>query len=166
MRNTVEEPASFSRDLALQLKAAEAALKKARTIALRMGKDESAARITHCLEVLAEQKTVSILRERVALDRFGRILMSRVRDEAIRHCDAAADARGGVTLVPKIVDETLHRLLSMIGDEDMVALSVFAAGKEHPSLREASDDLPGELYSERGWIARFSKERRAEAMEE
>jgi hypothetical protein len=136
--------------LALQLKAAETALKKARAMAVKMGKDEAAARMAHCLDVLAAKRAVSILRERVALDRFGKILMSRVRDEAIRDCDAITMKDGGPekvpagALVPKIVDTTLHRLLCMIGDEDMVALSVFAAGKEHPSLREASDDLPGE----------------------
>lgn len=165
-----------SRDPGLQLKAAETTLKKARATAVRMGKDEAAARMTRCLDVLAGKGTVSILRERVALDRFGKLLVSRVRDEAIRHCDATVDdtMKGGgqgnvpaaLAFVPKIVDVTLHRLLCMIGDEDMLALAVFAAGKEYPSLREASDDLAGELYSERGWIARFSKERRAEASKE
>ena|SRR5438105_14089527 len=115
-----------------------------------------------------------------ALDLFGRLLMTKVRDEAISDWkmivdgrmkgDKAAKVRRGLdrfteeqrkiflSLVPSVVDTVLHHLLGMFEQEDEVRLCVVADDVNVPNLSNVSDGLAGELYSDEGWIARFSKE--------
>ena len=55
-------------------------------------------------------------------------------------------------IIPQIVDITLHNMLFMIEEEEEIKLMV-----GNQELKEASDGLCGELYSEDGWIKKFSK---------
>lgn len=112
------------------------------------------------------------------LDRFGKLLMTRVRDKSITEWekilsgqmkDAGSEVIRKQTevfgpeqmqiflrILPEIVDTTLHYLLWAVEQErsvDIVAKDVNGVAR---SLREVSDGLAGELYSEQGWIARFS----------
>ncbi|MBN2267706.1 MAG: hypothetical protein JW725_05225 [Candidatus Babeliaceae bacterium] len=115
-----------------------------------------------------------------ALDKFGSILMHKVRDAAIS--DWKMIIRGkmrdqrsqeihqtlknfGITeqntieaLVPEIVDTALHHFLWMLEDEEDIELAINCSGERIESIKRESDGLCGELYSDNGWIARFSKE--------
>jgi hypothetical protein len=57
-------------------------------------------------------------------------------------------------LIPMIVDTSLHNTLCMIEDSDNFILTV---GED--DIRNVSDGLAGELYTEDGWIAKYSSER-------
>ncbi|WP_245921033.1 epimerase [Melghirimyces profundicolus] len=105
--------------------------------------------------------------------------MTKVRDKAILEIDMIIDGRmqdekirekilssfdqkameGLHYLIPIIVDVTLHHLLWTIEQyEETVDIVVF---KEQKAIRlsQISDGLPGELYTEDGWISRFSQQR-------
>ena len=112
-----------------------------------------------------------------ALDRFGEILIRRVRDKAILDWtkildgrmkgDSAERLRPELSrlnsselvlierLVPQIVDTTLHHLLWTLEQEESVDVAVKMPAGAVPSLRDVSDGLAGELY---GWIPRFSNQ--------
>lgn len=115
-----------------------------------------------------------------ALDRFGEVLIRRVRDAAIIDWDKIIDGRmkddgskairaelsrrafnkeqidAVLWLVPQIVDETLHHLLWTLEQEETINISVTGGDECVDSLREESDGLAGELD---GWIPRFSTQR-------
>ena len=117
----------------------------------------------------------------VLLDKFGRILISEVRDEAIdklqlifagrikseaaltlhNKLNAFSQDQKGVirSLVISSIDDVIHNFLWMLEQhEEDIDLSCGVgneSGKEN--VRQLSDGLPGEMYSEDGWIARFSK---------
>lgn len=55
-------------------------------------------------------------------------------------------------LIPEIVDVSLHNMLFMIEENDDIELLF-----ENENLKEISDGLAGELYTEDGWIDKFSK---------
>jgi len=116
-----------------------------------------------------------------ALDKFGQLLMRKVRDEAIidwkkmiggsMKGESAEklrqvlrplsddDRKIVVQLIPGIVDTVLHHLLWTVEQQVDLQLGIKAEeGVE--SLRDISDGLPGELYTDEGWIARFSNEDR------
>ena len=108
-----------------------------------------------------------------ALDLFGELLVTRVREKAILDWMKQLDGRmKGETadrlradiavlgetqlallrqLVPQIVDTTLHHLLWTLEQERSVEVVVVGSGGSQ-SLRNLSDGLPGELYE---WIERF-----------
>lgn len=110
------------------------------------------------------------------LEYFGEKLMKEVRDETISTLDMMIDGRmKGSTaqqvkekisilneeqldiikwLIPKITDIGLHNLLVMIEQNDDIKVLV----KEN-DIKEISDGLDGELYTEDGWIERLSDER-------
>lgn len=110
------------------------------------------------------------------LDYFGNKLMKEVRDETISSLDMMIDGKmKGITaqqvrekistfneeqlmtikwLIPKIIDLNLHNLLMMIEQNDDIKVMV-----GDNDIKEDSDGLEGELYTEDGWISRFSKER-------
>jgi len=113
------------------------------------------------------------------LDELGKILMEKVRDEAIddwnrilsgrmksdraqavhqRVSKMGAEAGALVReMVPQIVDTTLHHLLwTLEQNQERLRLTVVSEEGETDAAAE-SDGLPGELYSGEGWIARFSK---------
>lgn len=62
------------------------------------------------------------------------------------------------SLVPEIVDLTLHYFMWLLEDEWSTDVHI-TIDSETFNLREISDGLCGELYTEDGWISRFSKER-------
>lgn len=116
-----------------------------------------------------------------ALDRFGELLMVRVRDQSIDQWDrtlagkmlsardrqlagayASIDEGGrhfADRLVPDVVDTVLHYLLWVIEDTPWLQVRVDDGSEESVEVRQVSDGLPGELYTEDGWIARFSRNR-------
>ena len=117
----------------------------------------------------------------VALDKFGQLLIKRVRDEAVTDWKMMIDGRmkgasaekvreflGRLSeaekklfsqLIPGVVDTVLHHLLWTVEQESDLYVGV-ETDNGIENLREISDGLPGELYSDEGWIARFSKEHR------
>jgi hypothetical protein len=114
------------------------------------------------------------------LDYFGKILMSDVRDETITSWDMIVNGKmKGITaqqvkekltcfseeqkevlnwLIPKITDTCLHNLLVMIEQSNKVKVSV-NDGQTNIEVKQISDGLECELYTEDGWIKRFSNER-------
>jgi hypothetical protein len=116
-----------------------------------------------------------------ALDRFGQLLMKKVRDEAVTDWKMIIDGRMKgesaekvrallrdvsdtdkklvLQLIPGVVDTVLHHLLWAAEQEADLQLGMkMKDGIEE--LRDISDGLPGELYSDEGWISRFSEEDR------
>ena len=108
------------------------------------------------------------------LDFFGELLMNRVRDEAIydweRIIEGQTKAKESIEihnslsdkekdlirrLVPKVVDTKLHHLLWTLEQDDSLELLV-NDGTKKENIAEISDGLTGELYTEDGWIYRFS----------
>jgi len=114
------------------------------------------------------------------LDKFGEVLIQSVRDRTISNCDKILNGQmKGITaqqvmekldgfseeqketlkwIVPKFVDIGLHNFLAMIEENENIRVEVVING-EVGNVRELSDGLAGELYTEDGWISRFSKER-------
>jgi len=114
-----------------------------------------------------------------ALDKFGMLLIRKVRDEAISDWKkmihgqmkgasaeqvreilrplSAEDKEIVTQIIPGIVDTVLHHLLWTVEQNADLQLGI-RTDQGIESLREISDGLPGELYSDEGWIARFSKE--------
>lgn len=116
-----------------------------------------------------------------ALDSFGSFLMKAVRDGAITHWDmvlnGAMKDEGSQkfhaavaslppeaveilsALVPKVVDTSLHTLLQSLEESNDIEITVKTDSGECVSIADASDGLAGELYSDKGWFARFSEKR-------
>ena len=114
------------------------------------------------------------------LDEFGEVLIQSVRDRTISNWDkmlngqmkglSAQQVMGkleGFTeeqkeilkwIVPKIVDLSLHNFLAMFEEYDNINIEVVTNGNSG-NIRKLSDGLAGELYTDDGWISRFSKER-------
>ena len=114
------------------------------------------------------------------LDYFGKILMSDVRDETITSLDmmlngkmkgiTAQQVREKITgfsdeqlevliwLIPKITDTCLHNLLVMLEQNNELKV-LLNDGNANTDIKQISDGLECELYTEDGWIRRFSKER-------
>jgi ethanolamine ammonia-lyase large subunit len=107
-------------------------------------------------------------------DFFGEILMNRVRDEAIDDWERIIDGKMNDEesvqihkslsdkekeliriLVPKIVDTTLHHLLWTLEQDDSLEFMV-NDGTKKENINDISDGLTGEMYTEDGWIYRFS----------
>lgn len=116
-----------------------------------------------------------------ALEEFGSILIQRVRDPVISEWDlvltghmkgvraqrirervASFDAEQIAVLqqlITQVVDSTLHHLLWTLEQEsDRIRIAVQTPAGEVPNLAEESDGFPGELYTENGWIERFSEQ--------
>lgn len=116
------------------------------------------------------------MRDRELLDVFGEILMKRVRDEAIEQWEktiqgelksqecqrlhnlisSSGQSEMFNDLVPKIVDTTLHHLLWTFEQNELIDINVANGDSKQISIKEISDGLAGELYTEDGWISRFS----------
>lgn len=110
------------------------------------------------------------------LDEFGQLFIEEVRDVSIRRVKAILS--GTLKAEP---DRILHAELSAIGHrETLEEFGVYVVnhvvfnilwffeqnedyrliGPSGSSLSEESDGLQGELFTEDGWIARFSDETR------
>ncbi len=115
----------------------------------------------------------------MALDTFGELLITKVRDKAIlewrmimsghmkgEHTASVLKAREWspetkalfLSLVPEIVDTVLHHFLWTFEQNEHIRIAMELPDEKVESLSAISDGFPGELYSEEGWIARFSKE--------
>ncbi|MGM9927613.1 MAG: hypothetical protein ACI4D3_00350 [Lachnospiraceae bacterium] len=86
---------------------------------------------------------------------FGYELIRFVRDEIIIYCDNNFDRNIDREYIPIMVDQTLGTLLLAIEQFDD-QISIYVDGMD---IMLISDGLCGELYTEFGWIALFSKER-------
>jgi hypothetical protein len=64
-----------------------------------------------------------------------------------------------LSMVPPVVDTVLHHLLWALDQQEQIRVSVTVANQVIPSLKDISDGLAGELPTDQGWIARFSRER-------
>ena len=118
-----------------------------------------------------------------ALDLFGETLMKQVRDTQIQFWDEllagkikhrnyqpvydrlretldpeqTASVRD---VIPYVVDNVIAHTLGMLQSRrNEIKVAVYMDGLVVSDLYKASDGLEGELYTEDGWIARFSKER-------
>jgi len=114
------------------------------------------------------------------LSNFGKLLISSVRDEVLEIDDLILSGRMGGSeiqefydraknltkdekeLIKKFalqaVDSTLHHFLWMIEQNEEYDLIKYTGGKgEFVSLRDISDGLCGELYTEDGWIEKYSE---------
>lgn len=60
-----------------------------------------------------------------------------------------------IPIIAALVDKPLRRLCAALEQEDSIDISVSNDDKK-VSLKALSDGLPGELYTEDGWISRFS----------
>lgn len=116
------------------------------------------------------------MRDKELLDVFGEILMKSVRDEAIKQWEktiqgelksqesqklhklisSSGQSQLFIDLVPKIVDTTLHHLLWAFEQNELIDINVSNEDSKQISIKEISDGLAGELYTEDGWISRFS----------
>jgi len=115
-----------------------------------------------------------------ALDKFGELFVKFGRDNAIRRWYAIIDGKmGGIwaeeirklleglspeaiqalrDVTPHLVDSVLTNLMYGLEESEDVNVSVrLQDGHIIKDLSEVSDGLAGELYSEAGWIARFSE---------
>ena len=114
------------------------------------------------------------------LQKFGQILISEVRDEAIDKYEmtvaGSMKSAPATTLHNKFrqfsedqlsivrqavvnsIDDVLHNFLWMLeqheDDVDLLCGEDDGSGKEN--IRELSDGLSGEIYTEDGWIAKYS----------
>lgn len=111
------------------------------------------------------------------LDEFGKTLMSDVRDRTIRVFDKRIQGlmKDETSLrlyerissldnnqkkliediIPMVVDLSIHNMLCMLEDNEDFALI-----KDSENIAELSDGLSGELYTEDGWISKYSEQRR------
>lgn len=62
-----------------------------------------------------------------------------------------------LNLIPTIVDTSMHYFLEVIDSSEDIKISLNDKDSNPMAIKELSDGLAGELYSDEGWIARFSK---------
>ena len=78
----------------------------------------------------------------------------RIRQQLLSFGPEQKDAL--TKLLPQIVDTTLYHLLWSLEQQETFELMARDNNGELQSIRNISDGLSGELYSDRGWISRFS----------
>ncbi len=118
------------------------------------------------------------------LDFFGHNVIEKVRDLTIKDWDNIIEGKSkGITadvvqeklalltkeqlealiwIMPKIVDSTIHNFLWMFDKSKEMDLRITTKDGTIDRLQDESDGLYGELYSKRGWISKYSKERHEE----
>lgn len=116
-----------------------------------------------------------------ALEKFGYILMRKVRDEAVTDWKMIIDGRMKgelaekirlilrgfseyerkllLLIIPAVVDTVLHHFLWTAEQNSDLQVAI-RMEDDFKRIHDLSEGLPGELYSDEGWIARFSKEDR------
>ncbi|EFM08674.1 conserved hypothetical protein [Paenibacillus curdlanolyticus YK9] len=113
------------------------------------------------------------------IDHLGQVLISGVRDASIELWEQMFEGKiksAGAKLLynklvdnfdqpqrekilailSQVVDTTIHNFLWTIEQADDIDL-VLKKEQENLSVKSLSDGLTGELYTEDGWILRFSK---------
>jgi hypothetical protein len=116
------------------------------------------------------------------LDAFGQAFIHRVRDGTLEETDDILMGRGHPEwkrelhallersmdenqrallrrVVAIAVDTAMHNVLWMIESTPELRLEAVGLAGERHDLVAASDGLSGELWTEDGWIARFSRDR-------
>lgn len=113
-----------------------------------------------------------------ALDKFGKVLMTRVRDEAIidwdmiisgqmkdrgaqkiatQYASLSPDTKTLISrIIPQIVDTTLHHLLWTLEQDDSIDVAIHGGSGQKTNVKDESDGLSGDLYD---WLRRFSTQR-------
>ena len=113
------------------------------------------------------------------LNYFGEILIRDVRDKTIHRFDMRINGKmqdensqelfekvsklneDSIRLIgeiiPQVVDLSIHNMLCMFEENMEIEVRV-----ENECISEITDGLAGELYSEDGWIQKFSKQRHEE----
>jgi len=59
--------------------------------------------------------------------------------------------------VSEIVQSTMHNLLQWIDEDVDVSVLLAAEGSGAVDVRDASDGLAGEIYTDRGWIYKYGR---------
>lgn len=110
------------------------------------------------------------------LEAFGEIFINEVRDRTVRIFDKRVDGIMNDTgsqdlykevqllndpqrklihkIISQVTDLSLHNMLCMFEEHGEVELVM-----NGENITEASDGLSGELYTEDGWIKKYSKQR-------
>ena len=119
--------------------------------------------------------------EREALEKFGEVLIQKVRDEAIEQWDRTLDGTSTAPalkkvrdalsplsaaqnvelkkIVSQVVDTTIHHLLWTLEQDSFITVQVKLKTGTVDNISSVSDGLAGELYSDDGWIRKYSRER-------
>ncbi|PTY01180.1 epimerase [Verrucomicrobia bacterium LW23] len=114
----------------------------------------------------------------MSLDHFGSLIIKRIRNATIEDWARILDGRmKGATathvqslltqhspdvkdvieqLLPKIVDTAIHHMLWTIEQENDLKVMI-KSPDGIIDVKEESDGLAGELYGEKGWIARHGQ---------
>jgi len=69
----------------------------------------------------------------------------------------AKDKKAIKNLILLTVDSSIHNLLCLMEESDDIDISFASSEETIPKLSEESDGFAGELYTEDGWIERFSQ---------
>ncbi|WP_412028549.1 hypothetical protein [Deinococcus yunweiensis] len=115
------------------------------------------------------------------LDRFGKLFIENVRDRSIWQADSllsgilngesssvmierlralSPESRAVIhDLIPLIVDDVLFHTLFHLDEYDTIFHSDAEDGQRGKSVEYVHGELAGWLFSDEGWIARYSKER-------
>lgn len=97
-----------------------------------------------------------------AIDDWERIFHGKMRDKESKKTFellstfSPEQVQFMISLFPEIIDTTLHHLLWTLEQEEDINVLVNAEENKCSNIREISDGLAGELYTEDGWISRFS----------
>lgn len=97
------------------------------------------------------------------LSKFDAIAGGQLKSERALRLRKALDALtaeqvdGVKAVMAGVVDDTMHHLLWMLEQDDEQCRLLYGDSTSEHDLVEISDGLSGELYSEDGWIARFSQ---------
>ena len=94
-----------------------------------------------------------------AVDQWNRVLTGQMRDQESQKLFASLDQKTREViqeLVPKIVDACMHYSLCLFDSESELRLALRNDAGELTDVATLSDGLPGELYTEDGWIHRFA----------
>ena len=117
--------------------------------------------------------------ENNCLDNFGRLLMDKVRDESIERYKSIVDNKIKAPdliklakkikslsedeqsilneLISEVVDNLLFNLLNTLEEEEKIKLFYYDNQAIAHDVVKLSDGLSGELFTEDGWICRYSK---------
>ena len=120
--------------------------------------------------------------EQEILSEFGRKLITEVRDKTINQIEEVISNNGqGIypefyktliskfddsqlkvfnTIISDIVDTSLHNFLWMIEEADKFKICAID-DYDYQELDSISDGLAGELYSDNGWIVKYSQKEKS-----
>lgn len=114
------------------------------------------------------------------LDSFGQEFISSIRDQSIFEFEAILNGRmkskssielsneikafdeNQINVLKKVVfnsiDSVIYNILNMLEqNEENMKLLISQDGNDEKNIVELSDGLSGELFTENGWIEKFSK---------